>query len=282
MSRPLAMFISDTDKNDCSANCEEFTLILPAVSIGNVGQLAVDLVISSISDSCCRVGYFYDSCLLPVVGNDALTQSDGSRGKLNVSVEVYKSEDQKIVVVQQRAPLLKGCQTEYCEKLITWIKGCHFKQVILISSINATERIDSQLEGSPLRYLVTPMADHLTTLFNETLSWRALEERSKFPNESEEWFKGKEIFCSGGGLTKTFYEACCREGVSLAVLLAFCSEGDNISDAVNLFLYINDWLKLVPRKEVENKFSGDTSNFRIPPSWSLMFGSPLHHHGSLF
>ena len=42
----------------------------------------------------------------------------------------------------------------------------------------------------------------------------------------------------------------CREGVSLAVLLAFCSEGDNISDAVNLFLYINDWLKLVPRKEV--------------------------------
>ena len=47
----------------------------------------MDLVISSISDSCCRVGYFYDSCVLPVVGNDALTQSNGSRGKLNVSVE---------------------------------------------------------------------------------------------------------------------------------------------------------------------------------------------------
>lgn len=34
------------------------------------------------------------------------------------------------------------------------------------------------------------------------------------------------------------------------MLLAFCSEGDNMPDAVNLFLYVNNWLKLVPRKEV--------------------------------
>jgi len=42
----------------------------------------------------------------------------------------------------------------------------------------------------------------------------------------------------------------CREDIPLAVLLTFCSEGDNISDAVNLFLYVNDWLKLVSRREV--------------------------------
>ena len=34
------------------------------------------------------------------------------------------------------------------------------------------------------------------------------------------------------------------------MLLTFCSEGDNISDAVNLFLNLNDWLKMVPRREV--------------------------------
>ena len=45
----------------------------------------------------------------------------------------------------------------------------------------------------------------------------------------------------------------CREDISLAVVLTFCSEGDNISDAVNLFLFVNEWLSLVPRKEVTLK-----------------------------
>lgn len=45
----------------------------------------------------------------------------------------------------------------------------------------------------------------------------------------------------------------CRENISLAVVLTFCSEGDNISDAVNLFLFVNEWLSLVPRKEVTLK-----------------------------
>lgn len=42
----------------------------------------------------------------------------------------------------------------------------------------------------------------------------------------------------------------CKDDIPLAVVLTFCSEGDNISDAVNLFLYLNDWLKMVPRREV--------------------------------
>ena len=57
------------------------------MSIGNVGQLAVDLVVSSISPNYNHIGYFYDSCILPVVGNDAFTQSTGSLGKLDVSTE---------------------------------------------------------------------------------------------------------------------------------------------------------------------------------------------------
>lgn len=52
-----------------------------------MGQLAVDLVVSAISPNAHHIGYFYDSCVLPVVGNDAFTQSAESQGKLNVSVE---------------------------------------------------------------------------------------------------------------------------------------------------------------------------------------------------
>ena len=42
----------------------------------------------------------------------------------------------------------------------------------------------------------------------------------------------------------------CKEDLPLVVLLTFCSEGDNIVDAVNLFLYLNDWIKLVSKQKV--------------------------------
>ncbi|KAL9976490.1 hypothetical protein ACROYT_G013799 [Oculina patagonica] len=269
-------------EKDVNINWSEFTLILPAVSIGNVGQLAVDLVVSTISPNGRHIGYLYDSCILPVVGNDAFTQSGESLGKLNVSVEVYKNDDLKFVVVQQRAPLVKGRQSEYCRKLVTWIKTCNFKQVVLVSSISATERVDSQIEGSPLRYLVTPAATNLLPLFDE-LSWKTLEKRPKFPHVTEESpDENKDFFLPGGGFTKKLYEACCKDDIPLAVLLTFCSEGDNISDAVNLFLYLNDWLKMVPRKEVEETVLGKKSSFVFPASWHLMFGSPVHPQDNLF
>lgn len=44
----------------------------------------------------------------------------------------------------------------------------------------------------------------------------------------------------------------CTDDIPLTVVLTFCSEGDNISDAVNLFLYLNAWLKMVPKEKVRD------------------------------
>jgi proteasome assembly chaperone 2 len=41
----------------------------PALSIGNVGQLAMDLMVSSTKAE--RIGYFDDPFILPCLGNDA-------------------------------------------------------------------------------------------------------------------------------------------------------------------------------------------------------------------
>ena len=41
----------------------------PALSIGNVGQLAMDLMVASTRAE--RIGFFDDPFLLPCVGNDA-------------------------------------------------------------------------------------------------------------------------------------------------------------------------------------------------------------------
>lgn len=37
----------------------------------------------------------------------------------------------------------------------------------------------------------------------------------------------------------------CSKGIQMAVLLKFCSEGDNIPDAFALVNYLNEWLQLV-------------------------------------
>jgi hypothetical protein len=46
-----------------------FCIFQPAVSIGNVGQLTADLLVSSMGSE--KVGYLDDPYVLPCVGNDA-------------------------------------------------------------------------------------------------------------------------------------------------------------------------------------------------------------------
>jgi len=47
----------------------DFCVFQPAVSIGNVGQLTADLLVSSMGSE--KVGYLDDPYVLPCVGNDA-------------------------------------------------------------------------------------------------------------------------------------------------------------------------------------------------------------------
>jgi len=46
--------------------------VQPAVSVGNVGQLACDLLISTLNSR--RVGYLYDDSTVPVAGSDPFDQ----------------------------------------------------------------------------------------------------------------------------------------------------------------------------------------------------------------
>lgn len=59
------------------------TLILPAVSVGNVGQLCVDVLLASLD--VVKVGFLHDPFVLPSVCIDAA--GGGSSGKLCISVE---------------------------------------------------------------------------------------------------------------------------------------------------------------------------------------------------
>ncbi|KAE8813893.1 proteasome assembly chaperone 2 [Hordeum vulgare] len=59
------------DGEQFSPSCS--TLVMPAVSIGNMGQLAVDLLIPSARAR--RMAYFDEPSMLPCVGNELVSES---------------------------------------------------------------------------------------------------------------------------------------------------------------------------------------------------------------
>ncbi|GFR65983.1 proteasome assembly chaperone 2 [Elysia marginata] len=136
------MYISTSNRNH---PWQDYTLIVPTVSVGNVGQLAADLVISTLWME--RVGFILHPSLLPCVGNNPFAHEDATSCKMSTCCEVYESTSSQVVVIQQRAPFVKGRRKEYAEWLSAWIKKHNFYQVAILTSTFAQERLDHQLVG---------------------------------------------------------------------------------------------------------------------------------------
>ncbi|XP_067887309.1 proteasome assembly chaperone 2 [Heterodontus francisci] len=249
-------------------NLKGYTLIMPVVSVGNVGQLTVDLIISTLSLP--RVGYIHSDCLLPVVGNNPYATTSENSAEMCISSEVYASADQKLAVLQIRSPIVQGKHRSFRQQLLSWIKESEFSKVVVLSSSYAYHRVDQQLIGTPLRYLATPILQNIVGDKFQTLKWKELERIAAFPGISE---VQQEIYIPGGGITKLLYSDSCTEGIPLAVLLIFCSEGDNIPDAFNLLNFLNEWMELIEKTHDHHNVT--QAQWKIPSSWGLLFGSGI-------
>ncbi|XP_018412341.1 PREDICTED: proteasome assembly chaperone 2 [Nanorana parkeri] len=241
------------------------TLLMPAVSVGNVGQLAIDLIISTLNMT--KVGYFYTDCLVPMVGNNPYATSEDNAKELSTNAEVYSLPSKNLTVLQIRSPLIKKKSQCFRQALISWIKKCGFSKVVLLSSSHAYRRDDQQLFGTPYRYLVTPALLPSVTDVMKELEWKEMENISLYPGINDE---EKKMSIPGGGFSKQMFEDCSSEDIKMAVVLKFCSEGDNIPDAFGLLNHLNKWLHLI---ELPN--DGVTSHWTMPSSWRLLFGSGL-------
>ena len=259
------MFVSCASENDVIF--EGYSLILPAISIGNVGQLAIDLLIYNLDFK--KVGYLYDHSILPLVGNDPFSSPKVPQGNLVTSAEVYKCNEKKIVVVQLRAPLAKGCRQVFCDHVVRWIKECRIKQTVLLTSCVASERLDSQIQSGPFRYLLSPETQHLNELFQTEFNWKCLEERNVEEKEMSDVF-----LPGGGGVSKRFYQTCLKENVPLVTLLVFCAEGNNIPDATILLHFANIWLQMKTNKaNASDDPQLSEVEWRQPPSWDNLYGT---------
>ncbi|XP_042539603.1 proteasome assembly chaperone 2 isoform X2 [Dipodomys spectabilis] len=182
-----------------------FTLLMPAVSVGNVGQLAMDLIISTLD-------------------------------------MFYSLPSRKLVALQLRSIFIKYKARPFCEKLLSWVKSSNCSRVIVLSSSHSSHCNDLQLRSTPFRYLLTPSMQKGVLNKIKSLNWEEMEKSPCIPqmNDSELCIR-----IPGGGITKALYDESCSKEIQMAILLKFVSEGDNIPDALGLVGYLNEWLQII-------------------------------------
>lgn len=132
------------------------------------------------------------------------------------------------MLIQQRAPAVRRHRSDFCESLVHWVALCGFRQVVLLTGADFTQRRDQQLQGTPLRYLVSQAASGLSSTF-AALDWRELERREDIGHADS-----KGVFLPGGGLARQVYHACCERSIPLVLLAWFCPPGDNMGPAFSL------------------------------------------------
>ncbi|XP_045596145.2 proteasome assembly chaperone 2 [Procambarus clarkii] len=225
-----------------------YTLIMPSVSVGNVGQLAVDILITNLSTE--KIGLIHHPAIYPLVGGDPY---DPNSNDVVTSADLHLVHELPLVIMQIRAPLIKGERPKFLSELSAWCKSAGIQDIVLLASCNAYERWENnQLTGSQLRYLTSKVPQNDVELL-KSVGASELEERV-------DEFGNKHRFLSGAGFVKQFMETC---DLPVAALFKFVDEGDNTHDAFVLVNFLNAWKKLLQTAD---------PSWKAPFSWRNMFG----------
>ncbi|KAJ6587127.1 PAC2 family-domain-containing protein [Mycena vulgaris] len=236
------------------------TLIVPVVSTANVSQLAVDLLIASLSLE--RIGIFDSAFLVPVVG--------GREEGLGVStpLELYGKDGLEIVVVQQRSPALKSQKHEFIHALLEFIQTSGVTAALFLSGVDLSNRTDSQMV-TPTYQIHPPSAVPLSSTPLARLATLPIPEYSspvsQHPFQATDESETDVPFIPGGSLTRRILQTLSKSqsSVPTAAILQFVLEGDNRADAALLASVVVAVLGL------------SIGGFKEPRSWKQgLFGAP--------
>lgn len=94
---------------------ENYTLILPSVAVGNVGQLSVDLLVSNLNLP--KIGQIFSASFIPVVGANAYHEQSN---ELITTIDIYAGIKERIVVIQIRSPYV-GELVEFFNEVVQFV-----------------------------------------------------------------------------------------------------------------------------------------------------------------
>ncbi|KAB7503970.1 Proteasome assembly chaperone 2, partial [Armadillidium nasatum] len=224
-----------------------YTFILPSVCVGNVGQLAMDLLISTLETV--KIGILHHPALLPIVGYDPYNNKST---EISTAADLHLCKDKKVVLLQIRSPLIKVEKESFLKELSSWVSDCAFRSAIVLSSSHAQLRFDAQMIGSQFRYICNefqhPDIDRL-----REVGGIEMEER-----EDDCGVKKRRL--PGGGFALKFLTL---SKIPTIVLTKFVDEGDNTNDALSVVSFLNNWAQYL-----------ESPKWKKPFSWKNLFGAP--------
>ncbi|KAI9509734.1 PAC2 family-domain-containing protein [Russula earlei] len=234
------------------------TLIVPVVSTANIAQLAIDLLIASLSLRI--IGVFDPRDLVPVIGG----REDGEEG-VSTPLELFGKEGCDVVVIQQRSPVLVSRKQEFIDELLQFVRESRPSASLFLSGVDMSDRTDAQMT-TPTYYIHPQSSPPWENSPLSSISQLPIPEYSspvvQYPGGTHD--EGPIPFIPGGGLTRRILSNLPESwAIPTAALLQFVLEGDNRSDA--------SFMAAVVAKVLSLK----VQEWKQPFSWQQgLFGTP--------
>ncbi|PWN32644.1 uncharacterized protein FA14DRAFT_161990 [Meira miltonrushii] len=275
MASSIAAFESrqalPSTSNSPALDVRGHTLILPCVSIGNVGQLAVDILLASTLSTGEKAEYFCDldaRYCVPFVG----ASTEANHPSLRTPLQVFTFPKSKLTIIQQRSPILKTHKDQFVANLGKWAQEKGFSEIICLAGIDAGLRTDTQMQH-PFWHLTSSSSQSvssspLSASFAKLLpvytraNTHAIHELTRNTGGNDDSIPPMPA----GGLVRKLLKAAKKEPnwLPTTALLVFAAEGDNRADAMAM-------AKLIVNTSQDNK----NSQLSQPSDWNLLFGPPL-------
>lgn len=239
------------------------TLIVPMVSIGNVPQLTVDLLVNTLEIS--RLAVLDTATLNAIsgpIGYDHI--KDSQQNSTAVPLELYQTADQAWTILQQRSPPLHGHRRAFAKELTEFIKQAEFGRVVVLASSDAALRGDAMLSrgGSTQVYSLTVggggseqqrLLDKLQRLSLTDLGCTAESDSSSLDKVLKQ-----QLHSSGAA--RMLLKMCHDQNVPAVALVSMVNEGDNVPDSVVLANVTNAVFDIAK----------DAKQWKPPRSWEWL------------
>lgn len=184
--------------------------------------MTVDLLLSTLPHT--LLGNFHSSHVLPCVGGDALAGAGpapttrkakaaaaaaaaAAPSVLTTAMQVFSIPTLRVLVLQQRAPAIRGRHRALVNQLMDWAGGLGLAQTILLTSSLAFRRGDEDLDAvHPVSYFLVDndaapvsasasapaAASSLATLLRDQLQWNSLHHSALQQDEAPIRFDSAE------------------------------------------------------------------------------------------
>ncbi|GJQ12232.1 hypothetical protein GpartN1_g4023.t1 [Galdieria partita] len=221
---------------------QDSILVFPIVSIGNVPQLAVDLLLENFPFQ--LVGLVDSSGLIPFYGHGALKGPYSITTALQVFWLERAPQSPNIVCLQIRTPPAKGFTNLFVEEMISLLNLWKPRLTILLASFSALSIIPGgMIEPGQSRVIRTAIPENLSIVNSAAVEF-----------VGEEYFEENRF-----SLFSKFWEKLKSFELNFLALSMHVYEGDNTNDAIYYFQKLCHFLRIfnVP----------DGESVKLPDSW---------------